>query len=112
MTKIYNNQIVTIMKKSYLSQIMKDAWAFFKITGKKFSICLERSWANYKLVQTMHQGVVAFYYRLNDGKIRQAYGTLKDKSIPTCFKKRNLVQSYYDMETGWRFYGKLDLIIL
>jgi len=32
------------MKTANLSQIMKSAWSFFRITGECFSECLKRAW--------------------------------------------------------------------
>lgn len=34
------------MKTTNLSQIMRTAWQFFRITGESFSVCLKRAWSN------------------------------------------------------------------
>jgi len=71
------------MKTANLSQIMKSAWRFFRITGECFSESLKRAWSNFKLVQKMQKGITKFYFQKVDGSIREAWGTLSEKMIPT-----------------------------
>ena len=104
------------MKTINLSQIMKLAWQFFKQTGESFSECLKKAWANFRLVQKMQSTIVRFYFKKVDGSVREAWGTLSSKVIPTTTgedkrAKNETIQTYYDTEAnGWRCFKKLNLI--
>lgn len=104
------------MKTNYLSQIMLNAWRFFRISGENFAVCLRKSWANYKLVQKMQCQIVKFFFIKVDGTRREAYGTLSNKIIPKTERtenraKNDTVQVYFDTEVqDWRCYKKLNLI--
>jgi len=104
------------MKTANLSQIMKSAWSFFRITGECFSECLKRAWSNFKLVQKMKKGIVRFYFQKVDGSIREAWGTLNEKLIPTTTgtnnkAKNETVQTYFDTEKQeFRCFKKLNLV--
>ena len=105
------------MKTSDLSQLMKTAWMFFRTTGLEFSICLKRAWANFKLIKALKKGIVKFYFQKVDGSIREAWGTLNEKYLPTntgegnSRKKNETVQSYFDTECQeWKCFKKLNLI--
>lgn len=104
------------MKTQDLSTIMRMAWRFFRITGAAFAECLKKAWANYKLVQKMHKGIVKFYFQKVDGSTREAWGTLDEKLIPPAKgddhrKKNDTVQVYFDTEVQeYRCFKKLNLI--
>lgn len=103
------------MKATDLKQIMSLAWQFFKQTGHKFSECLKKAWANFKLIQRMKKGIVKFYFQKVDGSIREAWGTLKNELMPTTNennrKKSDTVQVYYDTEVqGFRCFKKFNLL--
>lgn len=103
------------MKTQDLSQIMRLAWRFFRITGQTFGECLRQAWANFKLVSKMRKGIVKFYFQKVDGSLREAYGTLCAKLIPPTGddkrKKNDTVQVYYDTEScQYRCFKKLNLI--
>lgn len=102
------------MKTINLSQIMKLAWQFFHTTGKSFSECLSKAWANFKLVQNMQKGIVKFYYQKVDGSTREAWGTLKDldEKVKGDNRSKNAtVQVYFDTEVReFRCFKKLNLI--
>ena len=104
------------MKTNYLSEIMRSAWRFFRISGENFADCLRKSWANYKLVQKMQQGIVKFYFKKVDGSMREAYGSLSEKIAPKIQENDNRnknenLQIYFDTECqNWRCFKKLNLI--
>lgn len=104
------------MKTQDLSQIMRMAWRFFKITGEAFAECLKKAWANYKLVERMRKGIVKFYFQKIDGSQREAWGTLNEKLIPPTSgddkrKKNDTVQVYFDTEVQeYRCFKRLNLI--
>lgn len=104
------------MTTTNLSQIMRNAWQFFKTTGESFSECLKRAWTNFKLVQKMKKGIVKFYFQKVDGSIREAWGTLNEKLIPTTTNTNNrakneTVQTYFDTEKQeFRCFKKLNLV--
>jgi len=105
------------MKTNYLSEIMHSAWRFFRISGENFSYCLRKSWANFKLVEKMKQGIVKFYFQKVDGSFREAYGSLSEKNTPKIKfndnrKKNENLQTYFDTEfQDWRCFKKLNLVI-
>ena len=102
--------------KANLKDIMLTAWRLYRICGMKFSECLKRAWANFKLVQKMQCEIVKFFYIKVDGSLREAYGTLSVKFIVKSEqtnnrKKNDTVQCYFDTEAqAWRCYKKLNLI--
>ncbi|MEE3723974.1 SH3 beta-barrel fold-containing protein [Riemerella anatipestifer] len=102
------------MNPTYLKQIMQLAWQFFKQTGLKFSECLKKAWANYKLKKRMRQGIVRFYFQKVDGTIREAWGTLKADLLPeTKGRKRNSDNLFIYFDTianGWRSFYKFNLL--
>lgn len=95
---------------------MKSAWRFFRITGQSFSECLKCAWSNFKLVQKMQNGIVRFYFQKVDGSIREAWGTLNGKSVPTKAAttnkaKNDTIQVYFDTEKQeYRSFKKLNLV--
>lgn len=64
----------------------------------------------------MQKGIVKFYFQKVDGSIREAWGTLNVKSIPTTAgtnnkAKNDTVQSYFDTEKQeYRSFKKLNLV--
>lgn len=104
------------MKRSDLANIMAMAWRFFHITGESFAECLKKAWSNFKLIRKMKQGIVKFYFRKVDGSVREAWGTLKEGSIPRTASedkrtKNDTVQVYFDTECQeYRCFKKLNLI--
>lgn len=103
------------MKTTDLSNIMKAAWRFFKITGESFAECLKTAWANFKLVAEMRIRIVKFYFRKVDGSIREAYGTLRADLLPPTKgddrAKNDTVQTYFDTERQeYRCFKKLNLV--
>lgn len=104
------------MKTTDLSTIMRNAWRFFHITGLAFAECLKQAWANFKLVRRMQKGIVKFYFQKVDGTIREAWGTLSSKIMPTITgtdkrAKNDTVQVYFDTEVNeFRCFKKLNLI--
>lgn len=69
------------MKKNVLHEIMRNAWRMFKVTGQKFSECLRKAWAVYKLGKAMKTQIVEFYYQKMNGEVRQAFGTMQEEVI-------------------------------
>jgi hypothetical protein len=104
------------MKAQDLKHIMATAWRFFRITGESFAGCLRRAWANFKLVVAMRTRIVKFYFRKVDGKIWEAYGTLRIDMVPETKgddrrKQNDTVQTYYDTERQeWRCFKRLNLV--
>ncbi|SDE16024.1 SH3 beta-barrel fold-containing protein [Riemerella columbipharyngis] len=105
------------MKTQDLKQIMKLAWQFFKQTGIKFSECLKKAWANFKLKRAMQTEIVKFYFQKVNGEIREAWGTLAPNLIPepkgTERKPNPTTQVYFDTEKqGFRCFKKFNLVYL
>ena len=104
------------MKREDLSKIMSEAHRFIKVAGMGLSEALKKAWANFKLIMRMGKGIVKFYFQKIDGSIREAYGTLSEKLIPTTTgnekRAKNVsVQPYFDTEKQeWRCYKKLNLV--
>ncbi|MGV4405260.1 SH3 beta-barrel fold-containing protein [Ornithobacterium rhinotracheale] len=102
------------MKTQDLKTIMQTAWQFFKQTGIKFSECLKKAWANYKLKRAMQTKIVKFYFQKVNGEIREAWGTLSPKLTPeTKGGKRindNLFIYFDTVANGWRSFYKFNLI--
>ena len=104
------------MKRTDLSNIMRDAHRFIKIAGISLSEALKRAWANFKLRIAMTSKIVKFYFQKIDGTLREAYGTLSDKIIPVIAgtdnrKKNDTTQTYFDTEKQeWRCFKKLNLV--
>ncbi len=87
------------MKTTDLKNIMQLAWQFFRQTGLKFSECLKKAWANFKIKKKMQTQIVRFYFQKVNGEIREAWGTLKSDLLPETEHKRkpnNTVQVYFD----------------
>ena len=103
------------MKRTDLSSIMTEAHRFVKIAGLSMSEALKRAWRNFKLILKMRAGIVKFYFQKIDGSIREAWGSLSEKWIPSTTgekrAKNATIQAYFDTEKqGWRCYKKLNLI--
>lgn len=105
------------MKRTDLSKIMQTAWQFVRATGKSLSECLKLAWANFKLVRSMKQGIVKFYFQKVDGSRREAWGTLAEKYLPVTDgekkerAKNDFTQIYFDTEKQeYRAFKKLNLI--
>lgn len=94
---------------------MKLAWQFVKRNGFTLSEALKEAWANIKLVNAMHKGIVKFYFTKVDGSKREAYGTLSSEVIPPVGgerKNNDTCQVYFDTEKqAWRCYKKANLAI-
>jgi len=101
-------------KTQILSDVMKNAWRFFRMTGASFSERLQRAWRNYNLVKRMASGIVKFYFQKVDGTLREAWGTLSNNMLPEANhnrKKNDFVQVYYDTEKNeWRSFKKFNLV--
>ena len=125
-TKIRNLQIRcnsinilnhTIMStKSFLHEVMSLAWQFVRKNGFTMSEALKCAWANMKLKLQMKSKIVKFYFQKVDGSVREAYGTLNEKLMPTITgtdnrKKNDTVQTYFDTERQeFRCYKKANLL--
>lgn len=101
--------------KETLRRIMKLAWQFVKRNGFTLSEALKEAWANIKLVNAMHKGIVKFYFTKVDGSKREAYGTLSSEVIPPVGgerKNNDTCQVYFDTEKqAWRCFKKANLAI-
>lgn len=101
--------------KETLRKIMKLAWQFVKRNGFTLSEALKEAWANIKLVNAMHKGIVKFYFTKVDGSKREAYGTLSSEVIPPVGgerKNNDTCQVYFDTEKQtWRCFKKANLAI-
>jgi len=103
------------MKTTDLKQIMSLAWQFVKLNGFSLSEALKKAWANFKLKSQMAVKIVKFYFQKVDGSIREAYGTLSQKLVPSTGesnrKQNDTVQVYFDTEVQeWRCYKKANLL--
>lgn len=100
-----------------LSDLMRLAWQFVKENGFTMSEALKVAWSNFYLKNLLKSSKVRFFYYKIDGTIREAYGTLSDKIIPSSGevkrKKNDSLQTYFDIEVnGWRSFRKANLISL
>ena len=87
-------------KTQILSDVMKNAWRFFRMTGASFSECLQRAWRNFNLTKRMLKGIVHFYFQKVDGSIREAWGTLYNSVLPETNhnrKKNDFGKDLYNM---------------
>jgi len=104
------------MKRSDLSSIMSEAHRFIRIAGLSLSDALKKAWAVFKLKVSMSKGIVKFYFQKVDGTIREAYGTLNARFLPSVGvsgKKisNDTIQVYFDTEKQeWRSFKKMNLI--
>lgn len=103
------------MKRNVLHEIMSLAWQFVKRNGFTMSEALKVAWANMKLKAAMKQRIVKFYFQKVDGRVREAYGTLKENLIPATSgdnrKKNDTVATYFDTEKqSWRSFKKANLL--
>lgn len=102
--------------KNTMKKVMTMAWQFVKKNGMSMSEALKTAWCNIKLHAKMQQGIVKFYFQKIDGTIREAYGTLAVKLIPSAESSSNrkpnpTVQTYYDCEKeSWRCFKIANLI--
>ena len=91
--------------KSFLHEVMSLAWQFVRKNGFTMSEALKCAWANMKL-----------NFQKVDGSVREAYGTLNKKLMPTIAgtdnrKKNDTVQTYYDTERQeFRCFKKANLL--
>lgn len=97
------------------SEIFKTAWQFFRQTGKDFSECLKKAWANFKLKREMRSGIVRFYFLKVSGETREAWGTLNPEIMPQTEgsgrKPNKTVQVYFDTErNAFRCFKKFNLV--
>lgn len=91
------------MKKTDLRAIMLLAWQFVKRNGFKLADALRQAWRVFKLKVAMRKSIVKFYYQKVDGSMREAYGTLCPRLMPTIEGndrrlKNPTVQVYFDTE--------------
>lgn len=106
---------MTATFKSKMREIMQLAWQFVKKNGFTMSEAMKTAWANIKLKNKMHTGIVKFYFQKVDGSLREAYGTLESSLMPetkgTGRKPSDSVQVYFDTEKGeYRCFKKANLI--
>jgi len=104
--------------REILSGIMRLAWQFVKRNGLSMSEALKVAWRNAKLKIAMRLRIVKFYFQKVDGTMREAFGTLSAKFIPTVAgsddrKKNDTVMVYFDAERQeWRSFKKANLILI
>ena len=104
--------------KEFLSEVMLQAWQFVKRNGLSMSEALKVAWRNAKLKIAMRLRIVKFYFQKVDGTMREAFGTLSAKFIPTVAgsddrKKNDTVMVYFDAERQeWRSFKKANLILI
>ena len=102
--------------KNFLHEVMSLAWQFVRKNGFTMSEALKCAWANMKLKLQMKSKIVKFYFQKVDGAVREAYGTLNEKLMPTITgtdnrKKNDTVQTYFDTERQeFRCYKKANLL--
>ena len=101
--------------KSQMKEVMQMAWSFVRKNGYSMSEAMKVAWANYKLKQAMKNKIVKFYYRKVSGEIREAFGSLQDKLLPstsgTGRKPNETLFIYFDTEKGgYRSFKKANLI--
>ena len=102
--------------KNFLHEVMSLAWQFVRKNGFTMSEELKCDWANMKLKLQMKSKIVKFYFQKVDGSVREAYGTLNEKLMPTITgtdnrKKNDTVQTYFDTERQeFRCYKKANLL--
>lgn len=106
----------TIMKRTDLSSIMREAWQLARTYALTLSEALKKAWAIFKVIQKMKQGVVSFRFEKVDGSIRQAFGTLAEDRLPKIESTSNrtkspFVQTYFDVEKNeFRCFKKINLV--
>lgn len=99
-----------------LRNVMTLAWQFIKRNGLSLSEAMTIAWRNIKLRKAMTEKICKFYFQKVDGSIREAYGTLSERLIPSHTdgdgrKKNDTVQVYFDTEKqAWRSYKKANLM--
>ena len=102
--------------KNFLHEVMSLAWQFVRKNGFTMSEALKCTWANMKLKLQMKSKIVKFYFQKVDGSVREAYGTLNEKLMPTITgtdnrKKNDTVQTYFKTERQeFRCYKKANLL--
>lgn len=97
------------------SEIFTLAWQFVKCNGFTMAEALRLAWRNIKLRARLYKGITQFFFKKVNGKIRQAFGTLKsDLLTPTSGSGRrpnNAVQVYFDTEKNeYRCFKKCNLV--
>lgn len=101
-------------RRNQLSKVFTLAWSFIKKYGCTMKFALKQAWANIKLVDAMHKGVVAFFFTKIDGTPRHAFGTLASYAVPEtkgASKSNDMVQVFFDVEkNAWRSFRKFNLI--
>ena len=102
--------------RNQMKEVMSLAWSFVKRNGFSMSEALKVAWANLKLKAQMKSKIVKFYFQKVEGSVREAYGTLNEKLMPTITgtdkrAKNDTVQTYYDTERQeFRCYKKANLL--
>lgn len=102
--------------KNQMKEVMSPAWSFVKRNGFSMSEALKCAWVNIKLKAQMKSKIVKFYFQKVDGTMREAYGTLCEKYMPTVTgndkrAKNDTVQTYFDTERGeFRCFKKANLL--
>lgn len=102
--------------REFLSNLLKQAWAWVKEKGMSMSEAMKLAWANAKLKVAMRKGAVVFKFVKVDGSIRDAIGTLAESVVPQIGtsgrRKNNDVTVYFDLtRQAWRSFRKENLII-
>ena len=95
------------------STIVREAWVFVKNYGFTFSEAMKQAWAIYKLKAAMKKGIVKFFFDKVDGTVREAFGTLDERVVPSSGGSRSASPSvvpYWDTEKqAWRCFKKVNL---
>ena len=71
---------MSTQKRNQLREIMQMAWSFVRKNGYTMSETLKGAWTNIKLRALLDKKVVEFYFKKNDGTLRQAFGTLMSEN--------------------------------
>ena len=102
--------------KSQMKEVILLAWQFVRKNGYTMSEALRCAWANMKLKAQMRSSIVKFYFQKVDGSLREAYGTLNEKLMPSITgtdkrAKNDTIQTYWDTERSeFRCFKKANLI--
>ncbi len=93
-----------IKKSNFRVRVMKYAWHLWKVTRQTWRLCMIKAWQLYRLVKSMLNGSVTFYYTKSDGSIRKAFGTLKNVPVGATPGHKKITKpsyktiTYFDIE--------------